>query len=171
MLVCIPTKGNAGLQEEISEHFGSSPCFTFYNSETEELKTIVNRNAHHAHGTCHPLNQISKYKIDCIVCNHMGRRAIEALGTEGIKVLSASKTPAEVCSRIDRRIEIGAERAEEAEIAVADFPGYAEVVDDGGGSDLVSQTAEFFRGDALSHRLSFSPQRLFRGERFGARVS
>jgi hypothetical protein len=90
---------------------------------------------------------------------------------DGIEILFASKTPAEVCPFVDRRIEIGAEWAEETEIAVANFPGYSEVVDDGGGSDLVSQTAEFFRGDAFSHRLSFTPQRLFRGERFGARVS
>jgi len=57
---------------------------------------------------------------------------------DGIEILFAAKAPAEVCSWIDCRIEIGAERAKKAEVAVADFPGYAEVVDDGGGSDLVS---------------------------------
>ena len=137
MLVCIPTKGNAGLQEEISEHFGSSPCFTFYNSETEELKTIVNRNAHHAHGTCHPMNQLTKYKIDCIVCNHMGRRAIEALGTEGIKVLAAdSQNVNEIITKIqsDELKEIDISKACRGHGQIKDLSSDMGIVREGRGS-------------------------------------
>jgi predicted Fe-Mo cluster-binding NifX family protein len=86
MLACIPTNGNAGLEDTVSDHFGSAGFFTLYNSETDELEVVENRNAHHDHGTCHPMNQLAKYHIDTVVCSGMGRRAIEALSTEGIRV-------------------------------------------------------------------------------------
>ena len=89
MLVCIPTKGNAGLDDEVFGHFGSAPFFTLYNSENDTLEILENRNAHHDHGTCHPMNQLMKYKINSVVCSGMGRRAIEALNTEGIKIYMA----------------------------------------------------------------------------------
>ncbi len=89
MLVCIPTKGDAGLEDKVFEHFGSAPFFTLYNSENGELKIVENRNAHHDHGTCHPMNQLMKYRINSVVCSGMGRRAIEALNSEGIKIYMA----------------------------------------------------------------------------------
>lgn len=89
---------------------------------------------------------------------------------DGIEVLLALEAAPEVGSRVDSGIEVGAKGAEEAHVAVADLPGYAEVSYDRGGFDVVSQRAELFCGDALSHR-SFSRQRPLRGERFGARVS
>ncbi len=86
MLACIPTNGDAGLKDTVSEHFGSAAFFTLYNTDTEELTIVSNRNAHHDHGTCHPMNHLAKYKIDCVVCGGMGRRAVEALNSEGIKI-------------------------------------------------------------------------------------
>lgn len=86
MLMCIPTNGDAGLKDTVCDHFGSAPFFTLYDTKTEELSIIENRNSHHSHGTCHPMNQLSKYQIDSVVCNGMGRRAIEALNYENIKV-------------------------------------------------------------------------------------
>ena len=90
MLICIPTNGNAGLQDKVSDHFGSASFFTLYNSETDELNILENKNAHHSHGTCHPMNQLSKHKIDCVVCGGMGRRAIEVLNFEKIKVYQSN---------------------------------------------------------------------------------
>jgi predicted Fe-Mo cluster-binding NifX family protein len=74
----------------VFEHFGSAPFFTLYDSETDEVEVIANRNAHHSHGTCHPVNQLAKYSIDAIVCAGMGRRAIEALNAEGIRICLAN---------------------------------------------------------------------------------
>ena len=85
MLVCIPTSSGDGLNGKLSGHFGSTPFFTLYNTDTEEVQVIENRNSHHSHGTCHPMNQLSVYKIDTVLCNGMGRRAVEALNSEGIK--------------------------------------------------------------------------------------
>ncbi len=89
MLLCIPTNGDAGLEDTVCDHFGSASFFTMYNSETEEVSVIKNRNAHHSHGTCHPMNQLASYKIDGVVCGGMGRRAIEALNSEGVKIYQA----------------------------------------------------------------------------------
>jgi predicted Fe-Mo cluster-binding NifX family protein len=101
MLTCIPTNGNAGLKDTVSDHFGSASFFTLYNNETDDIVVIENRNAHHSHGTCHPMNQLAKHKIDCVVCSGMGRRAIEALNFESIKVYkSESQIVEEIIAEI-----------------------------------------------------------------------
>jgi predicted Fe-Mo cluster-binding NifX family protein len=89
MLACIPTNGEAGLDDTVSEHFGSAPYFTLYNAAIDEIQVIDNRNAQHSHGTCHPLNQLRRYHIDAIICRGMGRRAILALNGEGIRTYEA----------------------------------------------------------------------------------
>jgi predicted Fe-Mo cluster-binding NifX family protein len=90
MLACIPTKGDGGLNDTVNEHFGSAPYFTLLNTATDEVTILSNRNAHHDHGTCHPMNQLAHYKIDCVVCTGMGRRAIEALNAEGIQTFHSA---------------------------------------------------------------------------------
>ena len=93
MLACIPTRGDRGVDDVVHDHFGSAPFFTLYNSETGQTEVLDNRNAHHSHGTCHPMTQLARYKIDCVVCAGMGRRAIEALSMEGIRVYQALSGP------------------------------------------------------------------------------
>lgn len=89
MLTCIPTNGAAGLDDTVCEHFGSAPYFTLFNSDTGQIEIIANRNSHHSHGTCHPMAQLARYHIDAIVCSGMGRRAIEALSSEGVRIYYA----------------------------------------------------------------------------------
>jgi predicted Fe-Mo cluster-binding NifX family protein len=36
------------------------------------------------------MNQLAHYKIDCVVCTGMGRRAIEALNAEGIQTFHSA---------------------------------------------------------------------------------
>ncbi|PKK83592.1 MAG: diguanylate cyclase [candidate division Zixibacteria bacterium HGW-Zixibacteria-1] len=89
MLICIPTIGDTGKEDVVNEHFGSARYFTLYDSELDQIKVVENRNAHHDHGTCHPMNQLAKYKIDGIICSGIGRRAILTMQAEGIKVYHA----------------------------------------------------------------------------------
>jgi predicted Fe-Mo cluster-binding NifX family protein len=89
VLICIPTNGDAGLEETVCEHFGSASYFTIYDSESQEVTVVKNRNAHHSHGTCHPMNQLASYRIDGVICGGMGHRAIEALNSQGIKIYQA----------------------------------------------------------------------------------
>jgi len=103
MLVCIPTDGQVGVGDRVHEHFGSASSFTLYDSETDEVKVVENRNAHHSHGTCHPINQLAHHKIDCVVCAGMGRRAVEALNAEGIRIcLAAGKMVDDVINQVKR---------------------------------------------------------------------
>lgn len=101
MVLCIPTNGNTGLEDTVSDHFGSAPFFTLINSEDGAVTILENRNAHHDHGTCHPMNQLARHHIDCVVCAGMGRRAVEALNSEGIKTyLAGGKTVGEILEKI-----------------------------------------------------------------------
>jgi len=97
MLACIPTQGNGGLDDRVHEHFGSAPSFTLYDTDDDTVTVLVNRNAHHSHGTCHPINRLARHKIDCVVCSGMGRRAVEALNAESISTLQCDlKTVREI---------------------------------------------------------------------------
>jgi len=85
----------------VSDHFGSAPFFTLVNSEDNAVTVLENRNAHHDHGTCHPMNQLARYHIDCVVCAGMGRRAVEALNSEGVKTyLAGGKTVGEIVTQL-----------------------------------------------------------------------
>lgn len=90
MLVCIPTADEKGMDALIHDHFGSADFFTLVETDTKEFQVLENRNAHHAHGTCHPMNQLAKHQIDAVICTGMGRRAVEALNSEGIKTMSVT---------------------------------------------------------------------------------
>ena len=101
MLVCIPTNGNAGMNESLSDHFGSAAYFTLYDKDSGEIQAVKNRNESHAHGTCHPMTQLARYHIDSIICSGIGRRAIEMLKKDGITVYqSDKKTVGEVVEQI-----------------------------------------------------------------------
>jgi predicted Fe-Mo cluster-binding NifX family protein len=46
MKLCIPTLGNGGLDDVVSEHFGRAPTFTVEDMENNEVKIVqktVNR--------------------------------------------------------------------------------------------------------------------------------
>jgi predicted Fe-Mo cluster-binding NifX family protein len=86
MLACIPTIGNSGLEDILSDHFDSAPYFTLYDSTTDELTIVEGGNIHRSHGACHPMSQLRQYRIDGILCYGMGHRAIDILSSEGIKI-------------------------------------------------------------------------------------
>lgn len=91
MLTCIPTKGDAGLDDTLSDHFGSAPFFVIYDSVSDTINIVKNQNTGHAHDACHPLSRLASYPIDSIVCSAIGKRAIDVLNGEGIKVYRSDK--------------------------------------------------------------------------------
>ena len=95
MLVCIPTNGNAGTSETLSDHFGSARYFTLYDSRSGEIKIVENRNTEHIHGACLPVDRLAGHNIDSIVCRGMGRRAIEMLINNGVTVYQSGKRTVE----------------------------------------------------------------------------
>ncbi|MFH2137283.1 MAG: NifB/NifX family molybdenum-iron cluster-binding protein [Candidatus Omnitrophota bacterium] len=90
MKICIPTENNEGLKSNVFAHFGSAPYFFIFDETDENFEIINNANAHHAHGMCQPLSQISGKNINVVVCGGIGARAIQKLNNEGIKAYQAS---------------------------------------------------------------------------------
>ncbi|MFA5148002.1 MAG: NifB/NifX family molybdenum-iron cluster-binding protein [Candidatus Omnitrophota bacterium] len=90
MRVCIPTESKEGLSAKVHGHFGSAPFFAIYDTEKDEVKTVDNTNAHHLHGTCHPLGVLGLSSIDAVVCQGMGMRAVQKLNEANIKAYKAS---------------------------------------------------------------------------------
>ncbi len=50
MKICIPVTEERGMDSEVSEHFGKTPLFAFYDDEINELD---NQGAVEAHLVCH----------------------------------------------------------------------------------------------------------------------
>jgi predicted Fe-Mo cluster-binding NifX family protein len=92
MRICIPTADGSGPGAAVFAHFGSAPCFTLLDTEGGEPEVLVNRNAHHAHGTCHPLSQLEGRGIDAIVTGGIGHRALAGLHSAGLKVYRAPRS-------------------------------------------------------------------------------
>ncbi len=86
MKICLPTVGKNGLEENVLEHFGSASFFTIYDTELKSFQIVQNTNQHHSHGSCHPLGVISKYNIDVVITKGMGKRAVQLLNENNIKV-------------------------------------------------------------------------------------
>jgi predicted Fe-Mo cluster-binding NifX family protein len=86
MRLCIPTADDSGLQARIYPHFGSAPCFTLVDTETQESETIANDKTTHAHGSCQPLRTLLGRPFDALVVCGIGRGAVENLRDHGIGV-------------------------------------------------------------------------------------
>lgn len=87
MNVCIPVLENKGLESPVSVHFGSAPAFVVVNTEDGTSRVIENRDAHHAHGMCHPLESLRGEKIDAVVVGGIGAGALAKLQAAGLEVL------------------------------------------------------------------------------------
>jgi len=92
MKACFPTTSDAGIDSTIHNHFGSAPFFTIVDTEDDNVTVIRNNNAHHEHGTCHPISQFEGLNVDAIVVRGIGRRALDYLNKSGLKVLLPTET-------------------------------------------------------------------------------
>jgi predicted Fe-Mo cluster-binding NifX family protein len=86
MKICMPTNGNAGLNETVFNHFGSAKFFTIYDTDKQTIEIATNGNDHHEHGTCQPVEAIAKYHVQAVLSGGMGRRAVQMFNESGIKV-------------------------------------------------------------------------------------
>ncbi|MCR4421462.1 MAG: NifB/NifX family molybdenum-iron cluster-binding protein [Exilispira sp.] len=86
MKICIPVEGLQGLAERLYGHFGSSPYFLIYDTDTKEVKTVKNNNEHHVHGACQPTGLLQDENISAVLTTGMGRNALLKLNALGIKI-------------------------------------------------------------------------------------
>jgi predicted Fe-Mo cluster-binding NifX family protein len=85
MKVCIPIKDNKGLSSIAHNHFGSSPLFMIYDTDTEITKVIENGDLHHTHGMCQPLKALAGEAVDAILVSGIGAGALTKLNNQGVK--------------------------------------------------------------------------------------
>ncbi len=99
MRICIPTENSLGRESLISDHFGSSRFFTICDLDKNELRVVVNDSHHHVHGQCNPITALQELKVDAVICRGMGRRAVQSLAGEGIKVYISNTPSVEISLR------------------------------------------------------------------------
>ncbi|MGB9838244.1 NifB/NifX family molybdenum-iron cluster-binding protein [Methanothermobacter sp.] len=86
MKICIPVAEERGMDSRVSEHFGKTPLFAFYDDETSELE-IVRIDGRHSGGRLTPAELVVNSDADLIICTNMGSKAINLLRSHGIDVL------------------------------------------------------------------------------------
>jgi len=89
MRLCFPVENDEGLDSKVFGHFGSAPAFLIVDAQTKEAKTVINGDAHHAHGMCSPLRALGGERVDAIVVCGIGAGALAGLARSGIEVFRA----------------------------------------------------------------------------------
>lgn len=86
MKICMPTMGTGQPTDDLNGHFGSAATFVVYDDATKQLHTLDNRNQHHTHGACLPVQALAGEAVDAVLTGGMGRRAVAMMNEAGIKV-------------------------------------------------------------------------------------
>jgi predicted Fe-Mo cluster-binding NifX family protein len=86
MRICIPVNDDAGVQSTVCQHFGSSPMFMVVDTESGDCRALKNRNEHHAHGMCQPLQALQGEQLDGLVVAGIGTGALMKLMGAGMRV-------------------------------------------------------------------------------------
>jgi len=83
--VCVPTLGQGGLDDYVSDHFGRAPTFTIVDLKTGEVKVIPNTSIHMG-GSGYPPEIMREHGVDVMLCSGIGPRAIKMFEQFGIEV-------------------------------------------------------------------------------------
>ncbi len=86
MKICFPVEKNEGLSSLVYGHFGSAPIFLVFDTETNAVSVINNRDQHHVHGACNPMKALDNQNVDAIVVGGIGAGALTRLNQMGIRV-------------------------------------------------------------------------------------
>ncbi|WP_052078689.1 NifB/NifX family molybdenum-iron cluster-binding protein [Spirochaeta lutea] len=87
MIIAIPTQTNEGRSAPLSLHYGHSPYFAVYNSETNEL-AFITKPAHSQHhgGGCAPVEDLQAAGAQKVICKGLGQGAYARLQAAGLSV-------------------------------------------------------------------------------------
>jgi len=83
--LCIPTEGAGGLNGLVGEHFGRVPTFTLVDSDTGEVEVLDNTSEHMG-GMGLPADLLVRAGAEVVLCQGLGRRAIQLLSEAGVSV-------------------------------------------------------------------------------------
>lgn len=83
--IAIPTNSNAGLHDEVAEHFGRCNTYTIL-SENGELIEVINNTSEHMGGKGLPPEVIRNAGGNILLCNELGPRALNLCKELSIEV-------------------------------------------------------------------------------------
>jgi predicted Fe-Mo cluster-binding NifX family protein len=83
--LCIPTEGAGGLEARVGEHFGRVPTFTLVDSDSGAVE-ILDNTSEHMGGRGMPADLLMAAGVDVVLCQGLGRRAIQLLSEGGVSV-------------------------------------------------------------------------------------
>jgi predicted Fe-Mo cluster-binding NifX family protein len=86
MNICVPVTEDKGLGSDVSAHFGSAPIFLIVDTESGSCRAIPNRDLHHGHGMCKPLQSLAGEAVDGVVVGGIGRGALTKIQAAKIRV-------------------------------------------------------------------------------------
>jgi predicted Fe-Mo cluster-binding NifX family protein len=85
MKVCVPTLGDKGLIEQVSEHFGRAPTFTIVDIDTDDVRVVPNRSEHMG-GIGLPPEHLAEAGVEMMLCSGLGPKAVRMFEAFGIEV-------------------------------------------------------------------------------------
>lgn len=86
MKICFPVETDNGLQSHVYGHFGSAPGFVVFDTESNDVEYINNKDASHEHGSCSPASALTGKEVDAVVVGGIGQGALMKLAMSGISV-------------------------------------------------------------------------------------
>jgi len=86
MKICFPVQNDNGIESTVYNHFGSAQVFVVFDTDTNSVASISNRDQHHTHGACNPMKALDNQKVDAIVVGGIGAGALTRLNQMGITV-------------------------------------------------------------------------------------
>jgi len=60
MKICFPVQKDEGIDSTLYNHFGSAPFFVVFDTGTNDVATISNRDQHHSHGARNPMQALDQ---------------------------------------------------------------------------------------------------------------
>lgn len=85
MKLGIPSMGDNGLDEQVGEHFGRVPTYTIVDLDSDTV-TVIPNTSHHMGGQGDPPEILKKNGVEVMICQGLGRRAIDLFQSIGIDV-------------------------------------------------------------------------------------
>jgi len=80
---------DGGLEARTSAHFGRAPNFSFYDPEEGTIDVVSNDGQHHG-GSRSPPNIIAENGATVLVCENLGRKAVDRFQSLGVDVYCGS---------------------------------------------------------------------------------
>ncbi|MGE9292629.1 MAG: NifB/NifX family molybdenum-iron cluster-binding protein [Puniceicoccales bacterium] len=96
MNICLPVLENNGLLSAVSPHFGQAPAHLVVSDAGDIIQFCEKSSCEH--GECTPVDVISQYNIQAVVCQGLGRGAFFRLRELGVEVFQTA------CETVDEAL-------------------------------------------------------------------